>query len=196
MSQHTTLDYDEANREDLLAKLAHQQAVARDAWTASGPMTPKQIAALTALQVEYDPTWTWIHASVELDLIRAGIPGLIAENDLVSHGIDPSLARTRVTDELRAAGLSMSASMHHATPDQQHLAEVYLQEYIEAQRLGGREPSLDDIAEMRARSLARIVLSTERINQKPADRAAQLERQRQVAEGTQQERSSELVRER
>jgi len=165
MSQHTTLDYDEANRGELTRKLAHQQAIARDAWSASAPMTEKQSEALHALNVDADPSWTWLRASVELDLFRVGIPGLLAENNLVSHGIDPLLARKRVTDELNAAGLDLVAAMHDASAQQRDLAEHEVEQWLEKQRAIGALPTEDEIAEKRMRTLARIARSSVRYAQ-------------------------------
>jgi len=165
MSQHTTLDYDEANRGELTRRLAHQQAIARDAWSASAPMTEKQREALLCLNVEADPSWTWLRASVELDLFRVGIPGLLAENSLVSHGIDPLLARKRVTDELNAAGLDLVAAMHGASVQQRDLAEHEVEQWLEKQRAIGALPTEDEIAEKRMRTLARIARSSVRYAQ-------------------------------
>jgi conjugative relaxase-like TrwC/TraI family protein len=191
LSQATTLDFlDERSRENFANRLREQQETSREPWSADRPISPSQLSLIRHLQGDAgspeQEQWSWLRASCEIDLYVSGCPGLQSERWLEDHGVSHEAAHERVNNELRSAGLNMTADMHDATPEQQHLAERYVQQYVEAERLQGREPSLDTLADMRARSLARVVRSAEHFHQEQGtNRAADLERQRQAEEAAQ-----------
>jgi conjugative relaxase-like TrwC/TraI family protein len=159
-----TLDYrDDEARERLRAELSEQQTSRRSAWSADRRMTEPQRAYLSSIGVEADAAWSWLRASVEIDMRGGtGIPGAMAESALCSHGVSSDAAHQRVSIELRLAGLDIEAAMHAATSVQQIAADRRVAEWAKGASARGEVITDDRVADLRARTLAQEVTANSR----------------------------------
>ena len=101
----TTLDYLSPEDRELLEQRLAPRYLRTPAYTARAPMNGRQADYLLALKREPGWGWSWVRASVEIDLALGHPAGQSALSWMTEQGVSPSAAWVTVDTACREAGI-------------------------------------------------------------------------------------------
>jgi conjugative relaxase-like TrwC/TraI family protein len=101
----TTLDYLSPEDRELLEQRLAPRYLRTPAYTARAPMSGRQADFLLALKREPGWGWSWVRASVEIDLALGHPAGQSALSWMTEQGVSPQAAWTAVDGACREAGV-------------------------------------------------------------------------------------------